>query len=230
MAAGDLDRLVESATQLSDPGRGLEAVSALRRRIEDIERLQVERAIGSGWSWSRVAEALGVSKQAAHKKHASALRKPPAENGVIVTGAARLAVRRATEEARAMGARAVGTEHLLLGLIRDPGGPVAEAMGRLGAGPEDVRSAVQPTVGDDAGDGAVVISALARKVLEQALAETVQREHGHLGEEHLALALLRDEEGGAVRTLAALGIDCGRLRDELAEGAGVRALAEGARI
>ncbi|MFD1825847.1 MULTISPECIES: RNA polymerase subunit sigma-70 [Mumia] len=52
-----------------DPAVGLRAVRALRDLAERLERLQVERARSLGWSWQQVADALGVSRQAAHKKH-----------------------------------------------------------------------------------------------------------------------------------------------------------------
>jgi DNA-directed RNA polymerase specialized sigma24 family protein len=53
-----------------DPREGLEAVVALRRTLEALEAAQVENAFIAGWSWARIAEVLGVSKQAVHKKHA----------------------------------------------------------------------------------------------------------------------------------------------------------------
>lgn len=53
-----------------DPDVGLRAVAALRRLLETLETLQVENARDQGWSWEAVAGALGVSKQAVHKKHA----------------------------------------------------------------------------------------------------------------------------------------------------------------
>ncbi len=58
-----------------DPREGLEAVVALRRTLEALEAAQVENAIVAGWSWARIAEVLGVSKQAVHKKHAKRLRE-----------------------------------------------------------------------------------------------------------------------------------------------------------
>lgn len=58
-----------------DPREGLEAVVALRRLLEALEAAQVENAILAGWSWAQVAEILGVSKQAVHKKHAKRLRE-----------------------------------------------------------------------------------------------------------------------------------------------------------
>ena len=53
-----------------DPGTGLRAVSALRRLLERLESLQVGNARIQGWSWQEIAEHLGVSKQAVHKKYA----------------------------------------------------------------------------------------------------------------------------------------------------------------
>ena len=63
-----------------DPGEGLEAVVALRRTLEALEAAHVENAFVAGWSWARIAEVLGVSKQAVHKKHAKQIRdKHPGE-------------------------------------------------------------------------------------------------------------------------------------------------------
>jgi DNA-directed RNA polymerase specialized sigma24 family protein len=69
-----------------DPREGLEAVVALRRTLEALEAAQVENAIVAGWSWARIAEVLGVSKQAVHKKHARRIRQkypgePPRRKG-----------------------------------------------------------------------------------------------------------------------------------------------------
>jgi hypothetical protein len=61
-----------TSTPLS-PADGLAAVVALRRLAERLEMAQVERAMRDGWSWSEVAEALGVTRQAVHKKHAKRL-------------------------------------------------------------------------------------------------------------------------------------------------------------
>jgi DNA-directed RNA polymerase specialized sigma24 family protein len=69
-----------------DPREGLEAVVALRRLLEALEAAQVENAYLAGWSWARIAEVLGVSKQAVHKKHAGRIRdkypgEPPRRKG-----------------------------------------------------------------------------------------------------------------------------------------------------
>ena len=67
----------ETRTQVGgpeDPRAGLEAVVALRRTLEALEAAQVENAFVAGWSWARIAEILGVSKQAVHKKHAARIK------------------------------------------------------------------------------------------------------------------------------------------------------------
>lgn len=69
------DDLIGSSTS-QDPAVGLRAVAALRRLTDQVEELQVQNARRLGWSWSAIAAAIGVSKQAVHKKHAG--RVPPA--------------------------------------------------------------------------------------------------------------------------------------------------------
>lgn len=61
-------------THPEDPADGLAAVVALRRLADRLEDAAVERALGEGWTWAMVAEALGVTRQAVHKKHAKRLR------------------------------------------------------------------------------------------------------------------------------------------------------------
>ena len=68
-SSGDL---IDSGTS-RDPAVGLRAVAALRRLTDQLEDLQVQSAREQGWSWSEVAAAIGVSKQAVHKKHAGRL-------------------------------------------------------------------------------------------------------------------------------------------------------------
>jgi hypothetical protein len=57
----------------AEPADGLAAVVALRRLADRLEDAQVERALSDGWTWSQIAEALGVTRQAVHKKHAKRL-------------------------------------------------------------------------------------------------------------------------------------------------------------
>jgi DNA-directed RNA polymerase specialized sigma24 family protein len=64
--ATELAKAVDS----TDPSVGLRAVAALRQLLEQLEALQVEKARMNDWSWQEIAAALGVSRQAVHKKHA----------------------------------------------------------------------------------------------------------------------------------------------------------------
>jgi hypothetical protein len=61
---------ITDASHPEDPADGLAAVVALRRLADRLEDVEVERALRDGWTWSLVAEALGVTRQAVHKKHA----------------------------------------------------------------------------------------------------------------------------------------------------------------
>lgn len=64
--------MVETTTDLpADPSDRLAAVTALRRLADQLENAEVERALCLGWTWTQVADALGVTRQAVHKKHAS---------------------------------------------------------------------------------------------------------------------------------------------------------------
>lgn len=65
---------VVSIPSPDDPAEALAAVVSLRRLAEQLERAAVARAIADGWTWAQVAEALGVTRQAAHKRHARARR------------------------------------------------------------------------------------------------------------------------------------------------------------
>ncbi len=60
-----------AAAGSKDPAVGLRAVAALRNLLERLEELNVDNARAQGWSWQEIASALGVSRQAVHKKHAA---------------------------------------------------------------------------------------------------------------------------------------------------------------
>lgn len=62
------------ARRTDDPATALSAVIALRRLADRMEREAVDLAIERGWTWQQVAQALGITRQAAHKRHASRLR------------------------------------------------------------------------------------------------------------------------------------------------------------
>lgn len=65
----------------SRPAEALAAVVALRRYAERLERTAVAKAIDEGWTWQQVADALGVTRQAAHKRHARGARRTHDKGG-----------------------------------------------------------------------------------------------------------------------------------------------------
>jgi hypothetical protein len=221
-----LSTLIRKAGRGSPPEVALKAISQLREELGTLERHHVAEACSQGWTWSKIAGALGVTKQAAHKKHAEAVRAlhqtPPAEDvptdaRVVVTAEARDAVRQAREEARALGSAVVGTEHLLLGVLHASQSKGTKILERLGVDLESARGCLQPTmVAEDqaiavtetdtaAAAAATGVSPLARSCLEQSLRETIRRGDEHLGVEHLLLALVSRTDGGAARTLEQCG-------------------------
>ena len=213
--------LVKRALRLSDPSDGLAAVAELRREVEALEAAQVRHAVAEGWSWRRIAEALGVSKQAAHKKHgAPRASQARGEEGqrLVITGQARDVVEHAREEAAKAGDKAVEPQHLLLGLLRSGGGPAWAALRAAGVDLEAARREVQAGRNREVDTdehalprSRLPVSPAARAGFEQSLREAVARGDDHLGVEHVLLALLGDDEGAAARTLGRLGVPLGRL-------------------
>jgi hypothetical protein len=220
--------LAARAAQLQHPRAGLEAVSALRRQLDVLESLHVENALTAGLTWSSVAAALGVSKQAAHGRHARKLRTRPTKPHVgraepakvLVAAEARRSVAFSREEAGALGSPVVGTEHLLLGLLRDAAGLPAQALSVLGISIDHARDRVEQLGGRAAPRGRSASSRLplskrARETLEQSLREAVDLGHQHLGSEHILRALVRDEKSGASRTLTDLGMSAEAVLEQL---------------
>jgi hypothetical protein len=206
--------LAAIATQARDPHEALSAVAALRRQLAEVEAVRVAEALREGSSWSQVATALGISRQAAHKRHAG--RLPPIPSGrrmhrLVVSGEARSAVALARHEAARRGHRAIDSEHLLLGVL-GVRGVASAALGTLGITLEvaarQVDEFTPPTGVPDGSERAarLPLTGRAREALEQSMREVVRLKDRKLGPEHLLLALLRDDEGGAVRVLAGLGV------------------------
>jgi ClpA/ClpB-like protein len=212
--------LTQRATQPDSPIDGLRAVSQLRNDLERLEADYVQEAVMSGLPWSRVAEALGVSRQAAHKRHSRRVKPEPRDtsNGqhartpVMMLGAgARRVVRFAREECESLGHAGIGSEHLLLGILRCPEGVAARALEDLGVSLKVARSHVERLGGDaggacssDHGDADTLLPT-ARGVLEQSLGEAVRSGSNRLEVEYLLRGLLK-ENGAAGAVLEQLGL------------------------
>jgi hypothetical protein len=223
MGRDALRALIERATRDPDPCQSLHTVTALRAELDAVERDHVVRALAEGRSFTDIAKALGVSRQAAHRRYRHLSGQPPAESRApgraLITNEVRQAVAFAREEARTLGAGRVGSEHLLLGALRLERSPAVTVLRELGITLSAARENALPTgiveqsVPDaPRGNG---ISSYARSVFDQALREAVLRGDGFIGLHHLLAAALRDNDGGACRTVQALGVDARVLRERL---------------
>jgi ATP-dependent Clp protease ATP-binding subunit ClpA len=213
-----VEQLAHDAVHIPDPETALRALSALRLELDQIEPELVARALQAGATWSDVARALGVSKQAAHRKHRELaktlqLSSPGGGPKVLVTAEARRSIQLARDEARQLGQPAIGTEHILLGILRCRGSQAVEALNALGVTHEAARLCVQPTMPgltpdsaapDGQGGERQSVTSQARRILEGSLREAVKRHERYIGIEHILLALLTDSRNGAVQTLEAL--------------------------
>jgi ATP-dependent Clp protease ATP-binding subunit ClpC len=124
----------------------------------------------------------------------------------------------AQEEARSLNHSYIGTEHILLGLVREEEGVAARVLTNLGIGLSKVRSAVEFIIGrgDKPGTGETGLTPRAKKVIELAIDEARQMGHNYIGTEHLLLGLLREGEGVASSVLDSFGITLERARAEVA--------------
>ena len=123
----------------------------------------------------------------------------------------------AQEEARALRHNYIGTEHLLLGLLREEEGIAARVLESLGVTIEDVRAQVGRIVGqgDEVAVGQIPFTPRAKRVLELALREALSLGHNWIGTEHVLLGLAREDDGVAKRILLDRGINAERIRDEV---------------
>jgi ATP-dependent Clp protease ATP-binding subunit ClpA len=123
----------------------------------------------------------------------------------------------AQEEARMLDHNYIGTEHILLGLIRESDGCAARALESLGISLDAVRQQVEEIIGrgQEAPTGPVPFTPRAKKVLALSLRESLQLGHNYIGTEHILLGLLREGDGVAAQVLVRLGADLNRVRQQV---------------
>jgi len=129
---------------------------------------------------------------------------------------ARRALTSAQEEAQRLNHSYIGTEHILLGLIREEEGVAAKVLNQLGVSLSKVRSAVEYIVkrGEKAGTGEIGLTPRAKRVIELAIDEARRLGHNYIGTEHLLLGLLHEGEGIAAGVLESFGITLEQTRAE----------------
>ena len=221
----------------------LPAVDAARQRVLEVEheldRARVDfhhelrRLYAAGGSLREIAERFQLSHQRVHQIiDAPAGGGPKGRKGMLLerikdrvrdwggftrfTQDARAVVVRSQEEAGRLGHREIGTEHVLLGLLRGGDGEHAARLLRsAGVDFDSVRGEVVRHLGsgDAVPEGqSLRFTPRAKKVLELSLREALRLEHDYIGTEHILLGVLRESSGLAARVLSDLGADAARLR------------------
>jgi ATP-dependent Clp protease ATP-binding subunit ClpA len=195
-------RLADEVSTTGDPEAALRTLRELRAELEVVERARVQEALQGGVSFGALARAMGISRQAAHRRYRDLA--PGRTRRLRLSSHARRALLLARAEARAMGAQGVAGEHILLGVLSS-GGSVARALNAEGITSEAARACVVPS--DDA--------AAAKELMRSAAAIAEAREAPHIEAEHLLLAALTDPDGGATRAIVALGVTPAAVRERL---------------
>jgi ATP-dependent Clp protease ATP-binding subunit ClpC len=122
----------------------------------------------------------------------------------------------AQEEAQRFNHNYIGTEHILLGLVRETDGVAAKVLTSLGVELTKVRSAVEFIIGrgERATPGEIGLTPRAKKVIELAVDEARRLSHNYIGTEHLLIGLLREGEGVPAGVLESLGVNLDKVRGE----------------
>ncbi|MFB0546596.1 MAG: Clp protease N-terminal domain-containing protein, partial [Anaerolineae bacterium] len=132
------------------------------------------------------------------------------------TKRARRVLTMAQEEAQRLNHNYIGTEHLLLGLIREKDSVAVQVLRGLGLDPQRVRETVERTVGrgDRHPFGRISLTPRTKRVIELAFDEARRLGHHYIGTEHLLLGLVREGEGVAVNVLKSLGVSIESVRTQ----------------
>ena len=130
------------------------------------------------------------------------------------TNRARHVVVLAQEEARRLQHNYIGTEHILLGLLGEPGEPAARALDSFGISRESVREEVisRIGIGKRSPEGHIPFTPRAKKTLELGLREALALHHGYIGTEHILLGIIREGDGVAAQIITTQAGDLGAVR------------------
>ncbi len=207
--APSLHDLIETVRRDAESDDVLDQLATARAIVTDLSETGdavlghfVDRARGSGRSWTEISNVLGVTKQAVHKR----FTKLSMERFTI---RARRTFDAAPQQARALGHSYVGTEHLLLALHTEPEGVAAQVLIGAGVGSDAVEAAVLRLVArqDGSVEGELPLTPRAKGALAGALAVALDLGHNYIGTEHLLLGLYREPQGLAAQVLVQLGLD-----------------------
>jgi hypothetical protein len=220
--APTLDELISTVQAAVPTGDALERLAEALRTVGQLEEVgdallgyYVELCRAQGRSWSEISSALGVSKQAAHKRFSPAADRPvPLDR---FTPRAREVLRIAADEARRLEHGEVRTEHLLLGLFADQNALAARILAEAGidrgAVEAQVRAAVPHASPGPMGELPFVPATV--DALRGSAEEALRLGHNYVGTEHLLLGLYRTPGDPAAAILASLGADPDDLRQRV---------------
>jgi len=229
-----LQELIETVRQDSSSDQPLDQLVAAAAAAAQLEETTdallghfVDRCRRDGRSWTEISAALGVTKQAVHKRFAAAIATDmaaatPAPTFERFTDRARHVMAESSQAATSLGDDFVGTEHLLLALFTEPQSIAGRALATMGVSQEAVRTAIlaagnrgagqgeQPATataaaGAPAPGGRSAYSGPAKRVLRDALAVALELGHNYIGTEHLLLALYRNDDSLAAQILTQAG-------------------------
>ena len=219
--APSLQELIESVERDAPSSELLDLLSTASSTVAQLEEVGdavlghfVDRCRRHGHSWTEISAALGVTKQAAHKRFSF-----PAPTLERFTPRARGAVDAATKAARALGHNFVGSEHLLLGLFSEPQGLAALVLAEAGVGREAVEAKVLeavPRTTEPLLDNPLYLPQ-ASLALQGALSEALRLGHNYIGTEHILLGLVRERETLGVRILGEFGVSSEWIRTRLVD-------------
>ncbi len=224
----DLIRTVEERSPASQPlarvAVAVEYGEVLKRLGDELIGHFVEEARAAGCSWAQIGANLGVTKQAAQQRHRFASlfgrRRGRADGRSFerFTEEARQVVVRAQDEAHRLNHNYLGTEHLLLALLRDRHGAAARALRELGLSAQAVRGEVKRIIGlgSEPPAGRIPLTPRAKKSLELAR-RAADSGNSPVWTEHLLLGLLDEGEGVAAHILSDHGVTREKIHQAVAK-------------
>lgn len=216
-----LQALIDGVKADAPGDEALIQLSQASRTVSDLERVGdallghfVDQCRRSGHSWSEISNALGVSKQAAHKRFTF-----DAPNFERFTERARSVLSRSEAEAHRLGHGFVGTEHILLALFDVPGSLAVEVLDAVGISKSKVEEHVLGLIkrSPPSEEGKLPFTPRAKAVLRGSVEVALQLGHNYIGTEHLLLGLFDDENSVAAKVLRDLGATDGVVRDRTLE-------------
>jgi hypothetical protein len=213
------------ATVEADAGTGddLDRLGTAARVAAELEEVAdgtlthfVDRCRRNGRSWAEISRALGVTKQAVHKRFSATFSATATFERF--TPRAKGALEGASAAARRLGHNYVGTEHVLLGLFAEPDGIAARALVDAGLTAEAVEAAIVAiTPRGNATVESPPFTPRASSCLEKALSEALQLGHNYIGTEHILLGLFTDRDGFAARLIDDAGVTHDAVRARIVE-------------